>query len=392
MKVLFVTGIYPPDAGGPSLYVHRLSHEMARQGRRVRVLTLSDTVGREDDAGVDVIRLKRLRGVPVVIRSAVMLFHVLRHAPWADLVYDNGGPLDTSIPGICACVAARRPMITKITGDIPWEVLRYRKWIDDSLDVFQTKKYPLTYSLFRWTQRFVVRHVNHVITPGHYLKKLVVGWGAPDQKVTVIMNALDPPSESGGDEPAFELPAAQGLFTLCTVGRLVPHKMVKLIIEAVSELPDTRLVVIGDGYETPPPEQVFARERGCADRVIFTGRLPHSHVIQAMSQCDAFVLASEYEGLPHSVLEAFTVGIPVVITDVCGNPEVVENGVNGYLFPPRDRETLKTCIENLKNDPDLRARFVANSRARLDDFSWEKLYKHTMEIFDKVIAAKGRNR
>lgn len=386
MKVLFVCGIYPPDAGGPALYARRMAREMVRQGHEVRVITLSDMAGVEDDAGVRVTRLPR-PGVRVPVRSLRTWLEVKRQAPWADLVYDNGCPWDTGFPVLWARPFFRRPVVVKITGDIPWEFLRIRRLIDDGLDEFQTKKYPPLFSLLRWTQRQVVRSVDRVITPSQYLKKLAVGWGAPDSKVHVILNALDAP-EIPADAADYPLSVPADTFKLITVARLVPHKGVDRIINVVSQVPGTSLTVVGDGQELDNLK-TQARQLGVVERVAFTGRLAHGDVMRLLSRSDLFVLNTEYEGLPHSILEAFAADLPVVATDICGNPEVIAHGHNGFLVPVRDDAALCARVREVMDNPDLRASFVQRSRDKLKDFSWETLYNSTMALFQDVIRGAG---
>jgi glycosyltransferase involved in cell wall biosynthesis len=386
MKVLFVCGIYPPDAGGPALYARRMAREMARRGHEARVITLSDTAGVEDDGGVRVTRLPR-PGVRVPVRSLRTFREVLRQAPWADLVFDNGCPWDTGFPVLMARPAFRRPVVVKITGDIPWEFLRTRRLIDDGLDEFQSKKYPPLFSLLRWTQRRVVRSVDHVLTPSLYLKKLAVGWGAPESRVRVVLNALDAP-EIPRDAAQFPLPVPEDSFKLITVARLVPHKGVDRIVNVVAKLPGASLVVVGDGQELDNLK-AQARQLGVGDRVAFTGRLAHEDVMRLLSRCDLFVLNTEYEGLPHSILEAFAAGLPVVATDICGNPEVIEHGRNGFLVPVRDDAALGARVREIMENPDMRAAFAQRSQAKLKDFSWENLYNNTMALFEEVIRTAG---
>jgi glycosyltransferase involved in cell wall biosynthesis len=386
MKILFVCGIYPPDAGGPALYARRMAREMVRMGHEVRVITLSDEGGVEDDGGVRVTRLPR-PGVRVHARSLRTWREVVRQAPWADLVYDNGCPWDTGFPVLWGRPLFRRPIVVKITGDIPWEFLRIRRLIDHSLDEFQTHKYPPLFNLLRWTQHYVVRHVNRVITPSQYLKKLAVGWGAPDNKVQVILNALDAP-DIPADAADMNLRVPQDTFKLITVARLVPHKGVDRIINVVADLPGTSLIVVGDGQELDNLKQQ-ARAMGVADRVAFTGRQPHADVMRLLSRCDLFVLNTEYEGLPHSILEAFAAGLPVVTTDICGNPEVVQHGHNGFLVPVRDDAALRDRVRDIMNDASLRDTFVQRSREKLKDFSWQRLYNSTMALFEDVIRSAG---
>ena len=389
MRVLFVCGIYPPDAGGPALYARRLSREMVRNGHEVRVITLADAAGPFDDDGVLVERIQRFESTGHTARSRRYWNLIRKHGRWAQLIYDNGCPWDTGFPCLVAKPFTRRPIVVKITGDVPWELLRFRRLIDDSLDDFQTKKYPAKYAALRWTQRFIVQRANHVITPSRYLQKLVLGWGADPGRVSVILNALNEGAlDYDRSAPGPHLPVPEDSFKVCTVARLVPHKGIDYIVDAVSNLPGASLLIIGDGYERPLLDDQIKRLH-VQDRVALLGRLPHHDVLRVLSRSDLFVLNSEYEGLPHSVLEAFTLGVPAVVTDICGNPEVVTHGHNGFLVPVRDARALQARIKELMDNPGLRATFVQRSHEKLKDFSWRRLYNSTMALFEDVIRKAG---
>ena len=73
-------------------------------------------------------------------------------------------------------------------------------------------------------------------------------------------------------------------------------------------------------------------------------------LIHQFAMADVFVLNSEYEGLSHTLLEVLNLGTPIIASGVCGNPEVVEDGVNGLLVDPRDPETLRAAIHKLLQD------------------------------------------
>jgi glycosyltransferase involved in cell wall biosynthesis len=120
---------------------------------------------------------------------------------------------------------------------------------------------------------------------------------------------------------------------------LVPWKCVDMVIEALVSCPDIGLVIVGDGSERQRLEG-FANTLNVADRVYFAGQARQAEAIHLMAACDFFVLNSTYEGLPHVVLEAMSLGLPVVATAVGGTPEVICEGDNGRLITPADDDAL----------------------------------------------------
>jgi glycosyltransferase involved in cell wall biosynthesis len=110
------------------------------------------------------------------------------------------------------------------------------------------------------------------------------------------------------------------------------------------------LLIVGDGPERENLERLVA-EYNLQMRVHFTGSLSHEAVIAALKTADLFVLNSIYEGLPHVLLEALAVGLPIVATRIGGTPEVVVDGVNGRLTPisniPQLTQTIQEAVGNL---------------------------------------------
>ena len=346
MNLLLVTGIFPPDRGGPASYVPRLAAALARAGHHVEVLCLSDRLDHAAPAADDAFRLHRIRrGLFWPWRILLTTFTIWRLALRHDLLYVNGLGAESAL----AAVLAGRPTVHKVVGDYAWERATGRGWFRGTLDAYQTSVKSPGLHLLDWIRTFPLRLARQLIVPSRYLRRIVSGWGIEERKIRVILNAVD------RHEPAPEnpqpLPAWDGK-TLITVCRLEPWKGVDGLIQLLPELPGARLIVAGDGGLRARLE-AEARACGVAERVQFLGSIPPGSVRGCLRQADAFVLNSTYEGLPHVVLEAMSAGVPVIATDAGGTSEVVENNVTGLLVPANDAAALKAAIERLWNEPSL---------------------------------------
>jgi len=120
--------------------------------------------------------------------------------------------------------------------------------------------------------------------------------------------------------------------------------------------------------KAPGVSEALARELGVEDRVRFLGNVPHERIPLLVRAADVFVLNSEYEGLSHTLLEVQALGTPMVASGVCGNPEVVEDGVNGLLVDPSDHEGLAAAMGRILGEPGLAERFVSAGHAREERF------------------------
>ena len=148
-----------------------------------------------------------------------------------------------------------------------------------------------------------------------------------------------------------------------SVGRLVAEKGFPELFDAMTGLPGARLVVVGG----PDPEKHDALTASQLDSARSRGVvLPgfRADIENVYAALDVFVLASHREGFPRSAMEAAASGLPLVVTDVRGCRQVVDDGDNGFVVPPQSAESLRHAIGSLVNDPQLRRRMGEASRRR----------------------------
>src|SRR5262249_3641598 len=187
MKVLIVTGIFPPDIGGPATYVPAIGRELVGRGHQVVVLTLSDVVNHDDRAyNFPVVRLRR--GVFKPLRFILTALSILRWGRKADLLFVNG-----SYPeAICANFFLHKPFVQKIVGDWAWERVTTKKWVTDNFEEFQKTKYTPKIQALKALRTLCARCADKIIVPSRYLAGHVTSWGTSKEKLVVIYNALEP--------------------------------------------------------------------------------------------------------------------------------------------------------------------------------------------------------
>jgi len=375
MKILIVTGIFPPDIGGPATYVPLIAGALAERGHKITVLTTSEPQDLAHDDSrypFPVVRLNRR--LPLWGRTRRLIRLILRHGREADIIYANGMHLETAL----ANKVLRRPLVMKIVGDEAWERATRKGWTKDGFEEFQRKRQPWPAELNKWLRSWATRQADKVIVPSQYLKRFVTRWGVAEEKCIVVYNAVDAPADV---KPAV-LPL-QTPVKLVTVGRLVPWKGVDKIIELLPEIDEAGLVIIGDGPERARLE-ALTRSLELDDRVYFAGQRSKKETHALMAACDIFVLNSSYEGLPHVIVEAIQLGLPVVATAVGGTPEVVRDGENGLLVQPGESEAVREALRQLVTDISLRQRLRDNTRAALYRFRFETMIKETEQILTTI--------
>ncbi|MDB5331875.1 MAG: glycosyltransferase [Phycisphaerales bacterium] len=156
---------------------------------------------------------------------------------------------------------------------------------------------------------------------------------------------------------------------LLFVGRLAAVKGLPVLLESLALLKKSRgdilLTVAGDGPDRAKLEQQ-ARDLGVEANVKFLGYQSQTQVRQLLAETDVFVMASFAEGVPVVLMEAMAAGVPVVATRIAGVPELVEDGISGYLVPPGDAASLADRTLALLEDSGLRQRFGKAGRATVE--------------------------
>jgi glycosyltransferase involved in cell wall biosynthesis len=315
---------------------------------------------------------------------------VLREARGADVLYVQGlaGP---EMAAVLVGRALGKPVALKIVGDNAWEYAIRKGLTADGIDEFQRASYPLRLRCVRRLVRTYARLATRLIVPSEYLKGIVVGWGLPAERVTVIRNALTVPLSSAAERAADRevVRAALGASgpLVVTCARLYPWKNMDTLIRIVPLLPaGAHLVIVGGGPDHGHL-QSLAGQLGLKDRVHITGNVPHAEVQRYLRAADVFVLNTRYEGLSHVLLEAMAAGTPVVASRVGGNAEVVEQGRTGLLVPLNDRDALVRAIVRLLQRPDEGAALAAAAQQRVQEFSWPRLVDATERTLVRLTVA-----
>lgn len=220
------------------------------------------------------------------------------------------------------------------------------------------------------------------ITVCRALKEEMVALGASENKIHVLRNGVDLDLfRETGREATRERLGLSGT-VLLSVGHLIERKGHGLVIDALKTLPDATLVIAGAGPDHSMLEAQVDKS-GLADRVIFTGALPHEDLPALYSAADVLVLASSREGWPNVLLEAMACGTPCVATPVWGSGEVVAAPQAGRLTDDRSAGAIATAVTALLGDPPARH----ETRAYAEQFSWAETSLGLKALFASISAA-----
>jgi len=182
----------------------------------------------------------------------------------------------------------------------------------------------------------------------------------------VIYNAIRPAGEAPEGDPAPRL-TPERAFRLGIVGRLKPIKGHDVLLRALARpgMPSgIRLYVFGEG-PLEPSLRALAAELGLEDRVSFLGF--RENMPGYLRQLDAMAMPSRHEGIPYAALEAMSMGVPLVASDVGGLHEILEHERDALLVPPEDPARLADAITRIHDDGDLRARLARHAREKVNE-------------------------
>jgi glycosyltransferase involved in cell wall biosynthesis len=174
--------------------------------------------------------------------------------------------------------------------------------------------------------------------------------------------------------------------TLVTVGHLVARKCHADVLQALAQLPRVRYVIVGDGPERQPLQQLAAK-LGVADRVEFRGQLPHEQAVSAARAATLFVLPSVDEAFGVAYVEAMGGGVPAIGCRGEDGPEEIAAAGGGIeLVQPRHPRALAQTIDGLLSDANRRAALALAARATVErTFTWEQCGRETVAAYEQVV-------
>jgi D-inositol-3-phosphate glycosyltransferase len=259
-------------------------------------------------------------------------------------------------------------------------------------------------------EKAVVRTVDRLIAQCPAERdELLADYGARADQIALIPSAVDTdryrPVDKNSARRTLEIePTAE---MIVYVGRIVPRKDVRNIIQALAQLKARRLAtgimtmpvlfVVGGETEQPDPVatpeigvlRALAAELGVLDQVRFVGRRQPDELHLWYAAADATVTTPWYEPFGLTPLEAMACGAPVIGSRVGGIAFTIADGETGFLVPPRDPEALSVRLEEILGDPARRMRMGAAGRARvLSSFTWQQVAMRTAALYDDLLSER----
>jgi glycosyltransferase involved in cell wall biosynthesis len=317
-SLLVITGIFPPDSGGPAKFALEFSEWASKECFEVYVQTYSD--GFVANPNISTFRMSAVsRSHNLFIRYSQMIKAIGRNVKRETSVLAVGAFLETYISSLIF----RFSYTAKVPGDIVWERARNNGVTNLGIEEFQNGTLGIKYKIFRQAYSRSLRKASIVIVPSKGLYKICLGWGVSESKLKLIYNSVDVYAEPR------KLSISQ-TYNLITVCRLASWKGVDELINFVANR-NLSLLVVGDGPERMRLESLALSLQA---KVSFVGEVSQQKVYELLVQSQVFVLNSYYEGLPHALIEARAAGVFSVGRAGTGSAEVINDDLDGFLIRP----------------------------------------------------------
>lgn len=383
LKIVIAADTYPPDVNGAAVFCYRLATAMSERGHEVHIMAT------RPDKGPTITEIRPEATVHRLRSHAVPTHEYFRICfPW-EINPEIKELLNTIQPDVvhaqCHYMIGQGALAFANKRGI--RTVATNHFMPENLDPFLP--FP------QWFKRIVARNswrdmgkimgkANVVTTPTPLAARAMSRY-ARLSTVLPLSNGID---SSHYERGATEKIGRNPFPTILFVGRLAVEKNVNEIIDALAlmkTVPDAHLEVIGGGEQREPLEKL-ARESGLADRVRFLGHVDDEELRTAYLRCDVFCQPGTAELQSLVTLEALSASKPVVLANAMALPHLVDNGINGYLFEPGDRNDLAEKLDAiLALGPEDRAVMgkAGHQKAALHSHS------KTMDTFEAIYRGAG---
>ncbi len=377
MKTLVLCYEYPPIGGGGGRVAKTVAEALVARGHEVRVQTaaLGWQSSRETIGGVEVFRTASGRRLPercavheMALYCLTSSFAVLRHVrDWQPDVIHAHFVLPTGALAWAVHQITGVPyVLTAHLGDVPGGAPGQ------------------TDGLFRFfgpVARWIWKKSAGATAVSAWVCELAAK--AYSYRPTIIHNGV--PLGATSPRPAENRPETHLVF----VGRLNPQKCPLFLIDVLTHVPDRRwrLTVVGDG-ELMAPLRERVKSSGFADQVHLAGWMDAPAVAEVLHDADIFLLPSTFEGLPVAAVEALNHGLALLVSDITGVYDVVDDGVNGHRLPIGDAAAWAERLAHLLDHPE--------ALTALREASWRKAQqfdlRHIAAEYEDVLAKAAKMR
>ncbi len=372
MKILIVTRVLNTRTGGAARIVHGLSEALRRRGHQVDLIFTEEVP--------DPLRVFHLSGITFPILALLPIRRLTRTRGPYDIVQ-----LHTLAGAPYVWLKKRFPRLPKSVilsygaDEQRWDLEKEEARLGlKPLKLWARLFYP---SLVIGPVRYATRHADHVITAAQSEKRFYrETYRMAPEKISVMPNGVSPEFFTERD---YTKPASSLLY----VGGWEWRKGIRYVAHAFCSIaekhPSVTLTLAGTGKGKDKVLSSFPKQWHARIQVIPGFSAEEAPCLYA--QHDLFVFPSLFESMALALLEAMASGMPVITTRACGMQDVVEDGVSGFLIPPRDSSLLASRIESLLRDHALCERLGRNGQQKARGLTWDQVAAQYLTAFNAIV-------
>lgn len=251
--------------------------------------------------------------------------------------------------------------------------------------------FPFRNKITTLLTKLAIKGMDKVVCVSNHLKTAVLEFW--HREVEVVTNGVSPEKFTLNRESWGQVQEIRGRWSnkklVLFVGNLIAAKGIKELLQSLPALDNNIVLLLVGRPHLHNYIEDFTRQNGLTGRVVMVGAVAHQEIRLWMQACDVFILPSYSEGMPVVMFEAMSLGKPVILTRVGGVTEVISDGKNGILIPPRDVEAIRQALKRVLENPELAEQLGAAAQATvLNGYTWADNARQMLNIYQAMVNNK----
>jgi glycogen(starch) synthase len=395
MDVLFVTREYPPfEVGGIAVHAFNLVKNLEKLGVSCKVISFGNSkMSTENITFLDPSSSILERNNAPIASNCRILFDILRFTEKVNRIIakEHFDLIHVEEPYVGALVA-RHGKPTKVTTFHSTSYGEIKALLWTSFSSSSLKRMAFYSSLGLFMELMSITSSAALLAPTVQVRnELQRVYQAPPQKIKIIENGVDLPDLSKINNKA-EAKKKLGLsletFLVLSIARMVARKRLDLLVKAIKicqngESKPFHVVIAGDGPDRPQIRKLIGKY-GLEQLIELPGWISDEQRDLYYRAADVFVLTSEYEGFPLTLLEAMSYGV-AVITSKIKSLNNLNDGVDGLLFPSGDVQALSSSLKDVMNNSSLGSKLSSSARLFATHYDWKFTAEQTSKFYESIL-------